>query len=67
VNSCGQQLWGCRCNGYRPALRTKAEVDALHAEAVERARWSGFANQLVPGWVVAVLWPEAFRDNEKAA
>lgn len=64
---CGPDLHFCRCGGYRAPLRTQAEVDDLHTEAVERARRSGFADAPVPGWVVAVLMPGVMRRDEEAA
>jgi hypothetical protein len=64
--NCGPGLFECRCGGYRTPLRTQAEVDALHHEAVRRAHASGFAAAPVPAWVVAVLWPYAWRDEVAA-
>jgi hypothetical protein len=66
MTRCGPQLWNCRCAG-RPTVRTAAEIASAHRESVRRAHWSGFADHPVPGWVIAVLLPEAWANDEKAA
>lgn len=66
MTTCGTGLWSCRCNGRRAPLRTQAEVDALHREAVRRAVAHGATAVPVPAHVLDVLLPSAWR-NENVA
>jgi hypothetical protein len=59
MTTCGPGLWACRCNGHRAPLRTQAEVNALHREAVARAIARGAGNAPVPAHVLDALLPRA--------
>lgn len=58
MSPCGELLFGCQCNGHRTPLRTFAEVEALHHQAVRRAQWSGHADDRIGRlWAAEVLLP----------
>ncbi|HTF49485.1 MAG TPA: hypothetical protein VK735_18740 [Pseudonocardia sp.] len=64
MNPCGAALDQCRCTS--PVPRTAAEIRAAHRASLARARRSGFVAAPVPGWVISVLLPGAWRDEAVA-